>query len=177
MKKTILFIGVICITITSLVVSLLFINAKIGEDRFDNGINQIKIVESKSGRKSLKIDLGNKASGSYSARLMDEDEMIYVGENLVKDDGSLGKYRIEIMFYDIQGSEALTNEYSIGKVHELKDVPTDLKSNYKIRIAYPPNDCAFVVYIGSDEPIKINEQKNMTRINGSKSNIELALEK
>lgn len=66
-------------------------------------------------------------------------------------------------------------EYLLGKVHQLKDSP-DLTSEFNVRIAYPPDDSMFVVYIGSDESIRIKE-RDITSINRSKSSVEFAIEK
>lgn len=114
-------------------------------------------------------------SSSYSIRIMDKEEREYLGERLVEADGLLGRYRIEIMFYDAKGSPALAKEYPLGTVHEINDVSVGLKSKYKIRIAYPPDDSKFVIYIGSDEPINVKEQESK-RIGSRKGNIELILE-
>jgi len=176
MKKSYLFIfgGVVII---SLLVSVLFINAKIAEDQFDDGVKHIRIAESDAGEKLLNIEHGGDMyeSSSYSIRIMDKEEREYLGERLVEADGLLGRYRIEIMFYDTKGSPALAKEYPLGTVHEINDVSVGLKSKYKIRIAYPPDDSKFVIYIGSDEPINVKEQESK-RIGNRKGNIELILE-
>ena len=63
----------------------------------------------------------------------------------------------------------------IGKAHQLKEVPADQAAAFNIRIAYPPDDSLFVVYIGSDQPIHINAQES-TPLDRSKRRTEPAME-
>lgn len=159
-RKLFVFFGVVSIMVLA---SALFINASIGEDRFSDGIKHVKITTNSLSQKLLSIEHGGGYSqnAKYSVRLMDQEDLEYYGERLIKNDGSLGKYRIEIMFYDLKASSSLAKEYPIGAVHEINDVLDGNISTYKIRIAYPPDDSMFVMYVGSDEPISISEQKSI----------------
>ena len=114
--------------------------------------------------------------GGYSIRKMDRDEKeeVYIGERLVEDDGSLGEYRIEVMFYGAKASNELFNEYPYGIVRKLKDISDDLKSNLNIRTTSFPGFSGFAIHIGSSEPINIEEQE-YTKINRIIGNIEIRL--
>jgi hypothetical protein len=128
------------VVIISLLVSVLFINAKIEGDRLENSINNVKIYKGETGKNILKIDYGGNVfeKAKYRIKIMDKGEELLLPDRLLAEDGSsLGKYRIEIMFYDAQGSPALAKEYPLGSVHEISDVSVGLKSKYKIRTAYP----------------------------------------
>ncbi|MCL1790239.1 MAG: hypothetical protein FWG40_02595 [Peptococcaceae bacterium] len=146
---------------------------KIADGFDDFGVQQITIIEDGSGTCSLVIDyIGGDSGGGYgySIRKMDkdEDEQVYFGERLVEADGSLGENRIEIMFHGTKSS-ALYNMYPSGTVHKLKGVPTVLQSNFNVRISSIPGADIFVIYVGSNEPLNIDEQdfKKIKKITGS----------
>ena len=84
-----------------------------------------------------------------------KDEKVYLGEQLVYDE-ELGTYRIEIRFGDTAASTKLVKKYPLGKVERL-DGKKDLDAELKVRINYPPDDSDFIIYIGSDKPINIDE--------------------
>ena len=171
-----LILSVIIIVVLS-VVSITFIGAKLRGGTDIDGIKKISIVETTSGENILRIDFGRNIHEKmcYRIRLMDKDEKVALGSRFVEDDGLLGQYRIEIMFYDTMGVRVLSNEYPVAidneiVVHTLEDVPADLKSKFNIRVAYL-DDSTSVIYIGSDEPISIEEQET-TKIDYKKGNIE-----
>ena len=166
------------IIITSLLCSVLFINGKIGGDRLVDTITQIRIVKGKTGKNILRIEYGWSAyeKAKYSVRTMDEGEALLLPDGLLPDNGgSLGEYRIEIMLTDVRRSEQLYNEYPSKSVHKLKDVPSELNSKINIRIVCPSDDSKLIIYIGSDEPIKIKEQDSTT-FYSIKGRIDLILE-
>ena len=139
---------------------------KMAEGFSDFGVQQIKLVEDNSGKRLVIDYIGDHVDfGGYSIRKMDkdEDEKVYLGEQLVEVDGSSGENRIEIMIYGTASNE-LYNMYPSGTVHKLKGVPIELNSDFKIRIAPVPGFSGFAVYIGSDEPVNISEQ-DYTSIN------------
>lgn len=140
-------------------VSAFALHAITGWSLFTTGVQKVEIVERNSGRKTILIDYGSGSSDhpSYHARVMDQGEKVFLGERLVEDDGLLGKYRMEVMFHQITGSPTLAKEYPLGTVHELNDGSGLQKSEYRIRIASPPDDSSFVFYIGSDEPLNVDE--------------------
>jgi dTDP-4-dehydrorhamnose 3,5-epimerase-like enzyme len=137
----------------------------------DFGVQEIKVVENSSKELVLIIDYIDVRG--YSVRTIYEDEMEYSGERLVEYDGSLGKHRIEITFYESSASARFAKQYPLWNAHELKEVPADLRVKLKCKGVYSP-DHAFVLYIGSDEPISINEQ-DFTRLNRPIGSIELMI--
>ena len=143
----------------AIIVAAFALHAVTGGSLFTNGVQHVEVVERNSGRKTVFIDYGFGTSdhASYGIRVMDQGEKVFLGERLVDDDGLLGKYRMEVMFHQMTGGPALAKEYPLGKVHELIDVSSRLKSEYRIRIASPPDDSSFVIYIGSDEPLGVDE--------------------
>ena len=74
----------------------------------------------------------------------------------VPNDGSLGRYQVEVLFFDVQASEAFAERYPAGKIHTLAGVPEKWRGAVRIRIAYPPDDTMFAVYIGADRPIDVS---------------------
>jgi len=144
---------------------------QMAEGTDDFGVQHVKIIEDTSGKKSLVIDYID--IGGCSVRMMDESDKVVSRGRLVEDDGSLGKHRIEIKFGDARASAALSKEFP-NQTDKLKEVPDDLKSKINIRMACP-DDSMFIIYIGSDEPISIEEQ-GFTN-NHPKGSIEIALEK
>jgi hypothetical protein len=149
----------IALSLLAIIVAAFALHAATGGSLFTTGVQHVEVVERNSGRKTIFIAYGFGTSdhASYSIRVMDQGEKVFLGERLVEDDGLLGKYRMEVMFHDIKGSPALAKESPLGKVHELIDASSRLKSEYRIRIAYPPDDSSFVIYIGSDEPLNVDE--------------------
>lgn len=145
-------------------------------DGFDDfGVQQIKIVKDNSGKCSLVIDyIGDQVDiRGYRIRKMgkDENEKVYSGEQEVEADGSSGENRIEIMFFG-RASRVLCNMYPPGTVHKLMTVPTEFKADFNIRIVPVPGLDGFAVYIGSDEPIDIDE-KDYTEINRITGSIDI----
>ena len=156
----------------SLAEDLSKIYTQMAEGNDDFGVQKIKVFEDSSKKKSLIIDYINVRG--YSVRLMDENEKEYSGEYLVEYDGSLGKHRVEISFYDASASEKFTEQYSIWNAHKLEDVPTDSELALSIKAVYTP-DHAFVIYLGSDKPLNIKEQ-DFTKLDRPIGRIEIAIE-
>lgn len=141
------------------------------EGNEDFGVQEIKVSEDNSKGVSLIIDyIGLRG---YSVRMMDDDEMEYSGENLVEYDGSLGKNRIEITFYDASVSARFAEQYPIWDDHELKGVSADLGIKLNIKGVYT-SDHAVVIYIGSDNPLSISEQE-FTGLNRPTGSIEVVI--
>ena len=97
---------------------------------------------------------------SYSIRQMNEDEKEYLSDALVAHDEAFGKYRMEITFHDAEASKTFSQKYSPDTVYELKDVPSALNGKVKIRCTYVGGS-SFTVYIGSDEVLNVQENKNI----------------
>jgi len=142
----------------------------IAEGNDDFGVQKIKVIED---TKELTIIIDYIDIRGYSVRPLDEDKMEYSGEQLVEYDGSLGEHRIEITFYDASASERFAEQYPIWATHDIKEVPAYLGVKLKLKGVYSP-DHAFVLYIGSDEPISIDEQDFMS-LNRPMGSIELII--
>ncbi|MEA1960845.1 MAG: stalk domain-containing protein [Bacillota bacterium] len=75
-------------------------------------------------------------------RILAKDELVFKGETKVKDD-SLGDYRVELLFSDTALTPALREKLSLET--------TTIEDNnlvQAIRLAYPPDDSAMVIYLG-----------------------------
>lgn len=124
------------------------------------GVRQVKIVDTLLQGRMLVIgyDWLYSESMGYSIRAMDANEMVWYSESYVEDEGLLGKYRYEIKIFNVRLSSSLEKRYPNTETHVLKDVPKDLKSKVKIRLAYCMDDSTEVFYLGSDEPLYIEER-------------------
>ena len=56
----------------------------------------------------------------------------------------------------MQASEAFAKRYPVGKIHTLAGVPAQWHGEVRVRIAYPPDDTMFALYIGADRPIDVS---------------------
>ena len=144
--------------------------AKTADNETDTGIQQIRFVENDLGKELLIVDYFGDVSG-YSTRLMDEDEMEFIGMDYAENDGALGKYRIEIVLSDTKLSEKFINRYSLGKIYEIENASSKLNLRVSTNFSY-----GCFLYIGSDNQINIAEQE-FTKLNYPMGSIELVIEK
>ena len=93
-------------------------------------------------------------SGGYSVRDVPENEGEFIGDGMIDYNGDLGKYRIMIEFGDVEPHDALAKRMSRDGIFELNSLTVQLKA----KLAHP-SDHGFVLYIGSDTPIHV---ENMT---------------
>lgn len=147
----------IIITIVLLVVAALCVVGVLMFHFLQNnpGLQSISVSEKTSGELSLRV--GYVDSRGYSTRIMDEEDQEYVGDYLVDYDQSLGKYRVEIAFYDTVAAEKFCKQYTPGKTYELTKFPGDSQNPLKFKGVYTPGH-KFILYIGSDVPLEIKEQ-------------------
>lgn len=89
--------------------------------------------------------------GGYSVCEVSRDEGELAGDGMVDYDGSLGEYRIMITFGDLAPHKSIGNKNNENGIFELKNSEVLLKA----KIAFP-SDHGFVLYIGSDTPIHID---------------------
>lgn len=174
MKKFCISISAVIVAIAAVSIAVCFVNTRFfGEE----GVKKVAVAYSAPDKTVLTIEYGRRTSeyAHCSVRMLDKDEKIYWGNRLVED-SDLGDYRMEILFHNMRASETLANEYPIGTVHRLKDVPADQSSAFNIRIAYPPDDSLFAVYIGSDQPIGMKEPESIP-LDDPKHCIELVMKK
>ncbi len=144
--------------------------AIMSEGEADFGIQNVRIAKTDTEEMLLLFDyIGVRG---YSVRMMQEDDMEYSGDYLVAYDGSLGKNRIEITFYDARASEKFMEQYAPWQVHDLQ---SDFQSGLKLKGVYTP-DHGFIVYIGTDEAIHVEEQ-SFTETNHPKGTIQINIGK
>ena len=105
--------------------------------------------------------------GYYSVRNVSEDEGEYVGDGMIDYDGGLGKYRIMIEFGDIEPSKELSRQLKTNELFE--KLPIGLKA----KTAYP-SDHGFVLYIGSDTPISVENIENR-RFSGARATLRIPI--
>lgn len=94
------------------------------------------------------------STGGYSVREVPEDEGEYCGDGMHDYNGSLGKYRILISFGDAEPSMLQVAKFIIAEEPNLNGAGVPLK----MKIA-SPSDHGFVLYIGSDTPLHVQETK------------------
>ena len=150
-KKPALWI-VIAAVIASLLLAVGFLTDPINEDNIG-----VKSISAKSVSSNV-VELNIKYSyptGCYSVRLVPEDEGEYCGDGMTDYDGALGKFRIMIEFGDTEPSKEFMYKYPVGEVVELENSPI------KIRLKrVHPQDHGFVIYLGSDSPIYVDNSDN-----------------
>ena len=90
--------------------------------------------------------------------LNDENGLVWKGEDKVKD-SSLGKYKIEILFYDTDVSELIYNELKLGtkKIGNNNLIES-------IRLFYPPDDSMVGLYFGCNSEPEVNFTKHNGKI-------------
>lgn len=127
------------------IVSIVFIS---GILQYSTGV--ITNITAKAGNgDSLELRMDYFFSlGGYSVRTVADDEGEYCGDGMKDYDGSLGKYRVIVEFGDVEPHESFTNRENIDGVFEIHNPAMPLKG----KIAHP-SDHGFVLYIGSDKPI------------------------
>ena len=111
-------------------------------------------------------------SGSYSVRMVAEDEGIYTPDGEGQYDGSLGKYRILVKFGDSEPTDAFYAKYNMNVV-EIENAPISMRVKMVC-----PSDHGFYLYIGLDEPVTVDAvyDKNLSIIGGYLS-IPIKIEK
>lgn len=128
-----------------------------------DALRKVSISKNLAGEPMLTIQHGLNIykDTNYHIRVLGNDAKVFQKNDLVNYEetvvGEMGDYVIELMFYDILPSDTLQEKYPAGRVHELKEVPMDMKSDFRICFRYPPADHMVAVYIGSDQPIAIDE--------------------
>lgn len=145
-KKTKFWLFLVAIVLL-IAVSLSFLTDPANLDH-DQGINGVSFYSISPNQLELCIDYSYCYS-SYSIRVVPEDEGMYIGDGMIDYDGSIGKYRIMLEFRDVEPSSAFRKELT---GHRLDYSPIPVKTY----IAYP-SDHGFVLYLGFDEPVYIEE--------------------
>ena len=124
-----------------------------------DGIQKIRVSSSGSDKITLKFNYFG--SHGYKVELVDPDENINARyAEKVSFNENLGKYRIRITFMDTDVRDKALEQYRdpvADGVYVLKGVPQNLENKLRICFSYP-DDSQFVIYIGSDEPLQVEDQ-------------------
>jgi hypothetical protein len=88
--------------------------------------------------------------GGYSVREVPLDEGEYISDGMIDYNGGLGKYRIMVEFGDMSPHTSFIKRMSEDGIFEINHATV----SFKAKIACP-SDHGFVLYIGSDTPISV----------------------
>ena len=107
--------------------------------------------------------------GGYAVRQIAEDEGEYWGDGIKAYDGSIGKYRILINFGDVEPHNSLVKMLADQDDFTLWYANVLLKA----KIVHP-SDHGFALYIGSDQPISV-ENVEAGRLEGFCGTIKIPI--
>ena len=152
MKKKWLVILLAVVLIFVSIVSVIFNRYNIFADEGSTVTDiSVKTKNTDSAELIIKYRFG---CGGYSVRVVPEDEGEYIGDGMIDYDGSLGKYRMIVEFGDVEPSTAIALNFAVGKTIVLNRRPVEIRA----KIAHP-SDHGFVLYLGFDKPISIDEEQ------------------
>ena len=111
------------------------------------------VTASRQGDKKIELRISYVLpTGGYSVRMAEQGEGKYTGDGMIPYDGSLGAHRIFISFGEVAPSAGLLMRKDLnGIIH--------LSNGLRACIA-SPSDHGFVLTVGSDEPISVEEIRN-----------------
>ena len=129
----------------------------------DHGLQTLKIKQLNSNQ--LEVSCTFVGALKYEVRYVPEDEPEWIGEHMADYDGSIGKYRIAIEFFDTELSDKFQKQWKervrsdafsdvIWNINE--EIPGFSKT-VKAKILATATH-GYIIYIGSDEPLYITEQ-------------------
>jgi len=95
--------------------------------------------------------------GGYSVREVAPDEGEYIGDGMIDYNGDLGKYRVLVTFGDMLPHRSLAEQISRDGTLAVQHTNT----SFKVKIAFP-SDHGFILYIGSDTPIRTENVSDTT---------------
>ena len=93
--------------------------------------------------------------GGYSVREVPLDEGEYISDGMIDYNGDLGKYRIIVKFGDMSPHTSFIKRMSEDGIFEINHSTV----SFKAKIACP-SDHGFVLYIGSDTPISVENMSD-----------------
>lgn len=147
-KKIKFWVVLVCIVLL-IAVAPMFLTDPVNFER-DAGINDVSLERVDPDRLELCVDYSY-CYGGYSVRVVPENEGMYIGDGMIDYDGSIGEYRIMLEFSDVEPSTDFRKELTSPR---LEDSPIPVKTY----VAHP-SDHGFVLYLGFDEPIYVDETK------------------
>lgn len=143
--------------------------AELASSETDFGLQDIVIA----GQNETIITVSYKSDvRAYSVEQMGENEMEYSGDSLVSPDGSLGRYRMKIVFYDAKPSNVFLQKYPVGEVHQIANYANEVLN---MRCEYT-SDHGFVIYIGSEAFLGVNKQ-DITELTRPIGDVEIIIGK
>ncbi len=141
----------IALSVILIVGSLIFLDAIF---QYKTGVmTKITAKTQSQGEINLKINYFF-PMGGYSVREVSENEREYIGDGMIDYDGSLGKHRIMINFGDIKPHDSFKKNMAEDGIFEIENSTVTLKAKLVF-----PSDKGFVLYIGSDTPIRVEDIK------------------
>ena len=96
----------------------------------------------------------------YSVKMVPEGEHWVTGEFSDPYKGELGKYLVMVQFHDAEPSMKFMKQYSGKTDHKLRVSCLGSEHDMTMRIIGNP-DHGYNVYIGSDEPFRVEEQSSV----------------
>lgn len=126
---------------------------------YSQGVKDIRIEEKLFGQELVISYTGISA---YHIERLAENDPVYKGEKTLDPD-FLVDYRYAIYLTDLPDrygsawSEEMAVKYA-GDNTLLLDVPKELEGKINVKLAGIPDDASFCLYIGSDEPLVIEEE-------------------
>ncbi len=127
-------------------------------DGFDDfGVQSFALNKNDSGNFSAQI--GYMGEGSYKVSLLSEEEPEIAPDTCIEYDGSIGKYRVLIEFYNIDVTDELLKQHSFWDVKTLYEDPDDPDAFVKMKCV-PMHERGVAFYLGSNKPIEPAEQSD-----------------
>ena len=161
-NKTLLWISlVLCVALVVGVTSLVMTVSKYSQ----GVVTQVSVH--KKGTDVIDLHINYLlAVGTYSVQAVSKDDGEYFGDGITDYDGQLGKYRIMIMFSDVEPSDSLMKKKDENGIIKLAD-------NVLARISFP-QDHGFVLYVGSDKPLSVEALEN-AKLNSFGGTIKISI--
>lgn len=153
LQKFLILFGSLFLTVAILANVGLFLVDTFVLEKYGGVVTKISARPSGDGEFLLKIKYIT-PTGGYSVREVPVDEGEYCGDGTRDYDGSLGKYRILISFGDAELSASQIAKFIMIDEPRLRGAGVPLK----MKIA-SPSDHGFVLYVGSDTPLHVQEGK------------------
>ena len=141
---------------------------EVAAGKTDFGVEQIDVSSSAN---RAKLQIAYSGVRGYSVKMLSEKDTEYSGDYQIAYNGALGKYRIAVTFYDTDASDAFKHMYPKWEVHDIENNTLGVGNNLKMKCVSTPGH-AFVIYIGSDSPI-IVEEKDFTPLILAMGSIEI----
>jgi len=129
----------------------------------DHGLQTLKIKQLNSNQ--LEVSCTFVGDLKYEVRYVPEDEPEVIGERMADYDGSIGKYRIAIEFFDTELSDKFQKQWKArvqtdalcNVIWDINEELPGFSKSVKAKILATATH-GYIIYIGSDEPLYITKQ-------------------